>query len=56
MSSKKRKHKVDHIVGTGVNEKGEFSKTQKLILKTADSIFNSPRRSPAAGTKKKNRK
>jgi len=51
--SNKKKPKIDHIIKTGVNEKGEFSKTQKLVLKTADSIFNSPSRAAAAGTKKK---
>ncbi|MGC1133746.1 MAG: hypothetical protein WA941_13050 [Nitrososphaeraceae archaeon] len=50
-SSNKKKPKIDHIIKTGVNEKGEFSKTQKLVLKTADKVFNSPGR--AAGTKKK---
>lgn len=50
-NSNKKKPKIDHIIKTGVNEKGEFSKTQKLILKTADKVFNSPSR--AAGTKKK---
>ena len=52
MASKKRP-KIDHIIKTGVNEKGEFNSTQKLVLKTADSIFNSPSRAPAAGHNKK---
>lgn len=42
MASNKRKPKVEHIIKTGVNEKGEISKTQQQAIRTADSIFNSP--------------
>lgn len=42
MARSKRKPKIEHIIKTGVNEKGEISKTQKQAIRTADSIFNPP--------------
>lgn len=52
-----RKPKIDHIIKTGLNEKGEFSKTQKLILKTADSVFNTPSKAiPTFNNKPRKRK
>lgn len=43
MSSKK-KPRIYHQIKTGVNEKGEIPKEVKLMIKTADRVFNSPSR------------
>ena len=55
-NSNKRKPQIIHT-STGHTENGKPTKEHRLIVKTADSVFNSPSRLTTAGTnKKKNRK
>jgi hypothetical protein len=42
--SGKKKPRIYHQIQTGVNEKKEFPKDVKLVVKSADSVFNSPSR------------
>ncbi|MGA7368297.1 MAG: hypothetical protein WBX01_04155 [Nitrososphaeraceae archaeon] len=53
MASKKNKPRIYHSIKTGVNEKGEFGKEVKLIIKTADSVFNSPSKTKRANNNRK---
>jgi hypothetical protein len=41
-SSNKNKPKIEHIINTGVNERGEIQKNQRIAIRKADNILNSP--------------
>ena len=50
MTSSKKKPQIIHT-STGHTENGKPTKEHRLIVKTADKVFNSPTRT--AGTRKK---
>ena len=51
-SSNKKKPRIIHT-SSGHTENGKPTKEHRLIVKTADKVFNSPSRPTADGTKKK---
>jgi len=51
-SSNKRKPHIIHT-SSGHTENGKPTKEHRLIVKTADKVFNSPSTAAAAGTKKR---
>lgn len=54
--SEKKKPRIYHQIKTGVNEKGEFPKVVKLVVKTADKVFNSPSRAKSITKKGRGKK